>query len=212
MNFLPLSTLLPFLATCAILEATPGPNMGYLAVVSAGEGRKAGFAATAGIALGLLTIGLAAALGVAALIAGSVPAYQGLRIAGVIYMGWLAWDTWKPPAPASETNSAHAASHFKFFRRGLITNLLNPKAAAFYVAVLPGFANPAAPLTPQIVTLTIVYVSVATIIHGTITILAGAASPFLQDPSRSLIARRVMAGLLALIALWFAWSTKTVLS
>ena len=75
-----LITFLSFLLTCLIIEATPGPNMAYLAVLSATHGRKAGFAATAGIALGLLLVGIAAAFGVASLISNSSLAYQILRV------------------------------------------------------------------------------------------------------------------------------------
>ena len=88
--------LLSFIITCIIIELTPGPNMAYLAVLSISEGKKAGYAATAGIALGLLTIGIIAALGIATLISNSPMAYQVLKYTGTAYLLWLAWDTWKP--------------------------------------------------------------------------------------------------------------------
>ena len=64
-----LGTLLTFAVTCLVIELTPGPNMAYLAILSATKGRRAGFAATLGVALGLSIVGLAAALGLTALIA-----------------------------------------------------------------------------------------------------------------------------------------------
>ena len=69
-------TLLAFAVTCLVIELTPGPNMAYLAMLSATKGRRAGFAATLGVALGLLVIGLAAALGLTALIANSRMLYE----------------------------------------------------------------------------------------------------------------------------------------
>jgi len=59
------STLVAFAVTCLVIELTPGPNMAYLAILSAEKGRRSGFAATVGIAIGLLAIGIAAALGLA---------------------------------------------------------------------------------------------------------------------------------------------------
>ena len=112
--------------TCFVIELTPGPNMAYLAVLSASTGRRAGFAATAGVALGLLIVGLAAALGLAALIASSRPLYEALRWAGVFYLFWLAWEGWR----GEDTSPIEAnviPDDSRFFLRGLVTNLLNPK-------------------------------------------------------------------------------------
>ena len=72
-----------FALTSMLIELTPGPNMAYLAVVSATQGRRPGFAAVAGVALGLSIVGLAAALGLAALIGASPVLYQALRWGGV---------------------------------------------------------------------------------------------------------------------------------
>lgn len=160
-----LAVYLSFMMTCLIIESTPGPNMAYLAVLSASNGRKAGFAATLGIALGLLVIGVAAALGVATLISNSPLAYQLLRWGGVGYLLWLAWDGWKQEPETSPEKTNTSLQHTKFFKRGLIVNLLNPKAAVFYVAILPGFISTPTAAVSQAVTLTITYVILATTMH-----------------------------------------------
>lgn len=202
------SSLISFIITCLVIEATPGPNMGYLALVSAREGRWAGFYLTAGIALGLLLIGLAAALGVAVLISSSPFLYELLRWGGVLYLVWLAWESWQTqeeePSPEA---FVRAASRRKFFRRGLITNLLNPKAALFYVAILPSFVEGLQDVALQTVSLTIAFVFVATLIHSFIVVLAGSLKPFLTSPARQNFVRRFFSFLLFGIALWFAWST-----
>lgn len=202
-----LAAYLSFVMTCLIIESTPGPNMAYLAVLSAGNGRKAGFAATLGIALGLLIIGIAAALGVATLISNSELAYQLLRWGGVGYLLWLAWDGWRVEPETSPGKMDGPAEYAKFFRRGLIVNLLNPKAAVFYVAILPGFITASSSAVMQAVTLTVSYVIVATAMHSLIVALAGTAQKFLEDRKRRLIARRVLSVALAAIALWFAVTT-----
>ncbi len=203
-----LNTILSFILTCLIIESTPGPNMAYLAILSAGEGRKAGFSAVAGIALGLLIIGLAAALGVATIISNLPAAYHTLRWCGVFYMLWLAWDGWntgREMSPDKANGNEHRA---RFFWRGFVTNVLNPKAAIFYVAILPSFVNASLNVSKQTLVLTVIYVCVATFMHSCIVALAGMARIFLDSPRRILIARRVLSLLLATVAVWFAVSTS----
>jgi len=203
------ATLIAFAMTCLVIELTPGPNMAYLAVLSATEGRRAGFAATAGVALGLLIVGFAAALGLAAAISGSPHLYQILRWAGVLYLLWLAWDGWRKSAETSPDQTANDHAHGKYFMRGLITNLLNPKAALFYVAVLPSFVTPSLPVVSQTIVLSIVYVLIATFVHSVIVSLAGFTQQFLASPERSTFVRRALSLVLAGIAVWFAWLTRT---
>ena len=200
-------TLGAFVLTCLVIELTPGPNMAYLAVLSAGNGRRAGFAATLGIALGLLIVGVGAALGLAALISSSSLLYEGLRWGGVAYLLWLAWDGWRNATETSPARTDGDSIEAAVFARGLVTNLLNPKAAVFYVAVLPTFVDAGKPLLGQTVLLSIVFVFVATAVHATIVSLAGTARPFLEDQDRSRIVRRGLSLALAAIALWFAFST-----
>jgi threonine/homoserine/homoserine lactone efflux protein len=129
------------------------------------------------------------------------------RWGGVLYLLWLAWDGWHNDEDVPPPQAHEDLLNIKYFTRGLVTNLLNPKAAMFYVAILPSFITAAAaqgPLLAQTTFLTCVYVGVATLIHGAIVGLAGAARPFLEDPKRRRIARRALSFVLALIALWFA--------
>ncbi|MBX9933770.1 MAG: LysE family translocator [Methylobacterium sp.] len=198
--------LVAFAVTCLLIEITPGPNMAYLAVLSAVSGRRAGLAATVGIALGLLAVGLASAFGLASLISTSPLAYEALRWGGVVYLLWLSWDGWRD----AETSAAKAdapAGDAGYFARGLVTNLLNPKAAVFYVAVLLSFVTAGIAVLQQTVLLSAIYVAIATAIHSGIVVLAGAARPFLEDPSRSRVLRRTLSLVLAGIAVWFAYAT-----
>jgi threonine/homoserine/homoserine lactone efflux protein len=202
-----IETLSAFVLTCVVIELTPGPNMAYLAVLSASSGRRAGFAAVLGIALGLFIVGIGAALGLAAMISNSRFLYEVLRWGGVAYLLWLAWDGWHDAAEPSSTASGVDTMDGVLFSRGLMTNLLNPKAAVFYVAVLPTFVNSAQPVLPQTVALSVVYVAIATALHATIVVLAGLARPFLEDPLRRRIVQRGLSLALGAIAVWFAAST-----
>lgn len=196
-----------FILTATLIELTPGPNMAWLALVAATEGRRPGYAAVAGVALGLSLIGIAAAFGLAALIAATPALYQALRWGGVLYLFWLAWDGWRDADGGAGAGDG-GITLARAFRRGLVTNLLNPKAAVFYIAVLPGFTEPGAPVLGETLILTAAYVTVATLIHAGIVTLAGSANALLGDPRRSRVVRRVLSAALALVALWFFWSSR----
>lgn len=193
------TAVLAFTVASILIELTPGPNMTYLAIVSASRGRASGFATVAGVATGLALIGIAGALGATALIQASPVLYEALRWAGFLFLLYLAWDAWI----ASPQTDGSTQEFSRFFKRGFLTNVLNPKAAVFYVTVLPSFTDADKPVLAQTLLLTAIYVAVATAIHLLIVIAAGALTPILTDERRERIVRRVLAVLLACVALWF---------
>lgn len=182
-----------------LVELTPGPNMAWLALLAATEGRSRGFAAVAGVSLGLGLMGLAAAFGLAALVQAQPLAYQALRWAGLAYLLWLAIDAWR--GAEGDEGGQLGQSRLHYFRQGVITNVLNPKAAVFYVTVLPGFLPPA-PTLLQTVAFSAIYVTVATLVHGAIVAAAGTARGLLSNPVRVALARRAMAAGLVAVAIW----------
>jgi threonine/homoserine/homoserine lactone efflux protein len=194
--------LLPFLLASLILELTPGPNMTWLAILAMTEGRLRGLQAVAGIALGLALLGAAGALGVSSIISASRLAYEVLRWAGIAFLLYLAWDGWRGEATDKEGGGGRSA-----FLRGLIANLLNPKAAIFYITVLPAFVVAGNSVGMQTAILTAAYVAVATLVHATIVLLAAQLRPLLVEPRRSKIARRVLSLALVAVAVWFGFST-----
>jgi len=177
-----INPLLAFALTALIIEITPGPNMTYLAALSLSGGMRAGFAAVAGIAIGLATYGIVAALGLAAVIDNSPLLYGLLRWGGVAYLLWLAWEAWSSERETSPdaSDGMDIGPWGVAFRRGLITNLLNPKAAVFYIAVLPEFTRPGAgSVMSQTLALSAIYVTIATVIHAGIVGLAGSLQPMI---------------------------------
>jgi threonine/homoserine/homoserine lactone efflux protein len=204
-----LSPLLAFALTALVIEITPGPNMTYLAALSLSSGMRTGFAAVAGIALGLMTYGVIAALGLAAAIDNSPALYSLLRWSGVAYLLWLAWQAWSGERDVSpEATDGPDGQPWIAFRRGLITNLLNPKAAVFYVAILPGFVRADGGLViTQTLVLSVIYVGVATLIHSLIVGLAGSLQSTIDVANNRSTIRRVFALALVAIAIWFALST-----
>lgn len=207
----PTPTISAFILTCLIIELTPGPNMGFLALVAATKGRRLGFFTVLGIALGLLVVGLLAAVGVAAIIERSTILYEILRWGGGAYLLWLAVQQWREASRNMIDPQPNASKTFEYFRYGLIVNLLNPKAAVFYIAVLPGYlhitdTNDSA-TTLKAIWLTLVYVGIATLIHVMIVVFAGALQPALQKEKLRRNTTRSLAVLLALVAIWMVFKT-----
>ncbi|MEJ6595548.1 LysE family translocator [Parasphingorhabdus sp.] len=199
-----LAPMLPsFLLVVLLVELTPGPNMDWLALLSAREGRRAGFAAAAGIGLGLAIVAAASALGLAQLAHASPLIFNLLSYAGAAFLLWLAWEAWgaeREVSPAVIRNNGTAAKHF---RRGLIISLLNPKAALFFIAVLPVHIVADQPVAMQTLQLSIAYLAIATSIHIIIILLAGRAHGWLSTGPFARMVRRGFALMLAAIALWF---------
>lgn len=199
------NTLLSFLLTCLIIELTPGPNMTYIAVVSSLHGRKAGFFVTAGVALGLSVVGIAVSLGLGSLIAANQWLYQALRWSGFLYLLWLAYDGWREHALKPSPTELEQA---RFFRRGLVTNLLNPKAAVFYIAMLPSFIPEGKDVTRYSLLLTFLYVSIATTVHLGLALAGAQAQKLLQNKRRERLVRQFFSALLIIVAFWFFWDTR----
>ncbi|MFN5619501.1 MAG: LysE family translocator [Brevundimonas sp.] len=208
------AVLLPFAAAAVLMEITPGPNMGWLALTALAQGRRAGLAAVAGITVGLAAWMLAATVGLAELLTRAPALYAAVAWGGVAFMLYLAWDAWRGPGTrldATPTNGAAGAR--ALFRRGLVGNLLNPKAAALYAVVLPAFiaAEGAAPVgraaVLQTLTLGLLHLAVSVVVHGGIVLAAAGLGGRLLRLAERPWARAAMAGGLALIALWLAWET-----
>jgi threonine/homoserine/homoserine lactone efflux protein len=198
---------LAFLFIALIIELTPGPNMAYLAALSLAEGRRVGFATVIGIAAGLLVVGILAALGVATLVSESRSLYATLRWAGTLYMLWLSYDIWRGEDHGKTAIMAESKSRAAYVGRGFLTNVLNPKAAVFFIAVLPQFIKPEHDAVREMLKLSIVYAAVATLIHAVIVVLASQARPLFQNAARMTALRRVLAVGLVLVAFWLFWST-----
>lgn len=192
--------LASFLWTCLLIELTPGPNMTWLALLSASHGRLAGLAAVAGISSGLAIAGAAAMLGVATLIAASPAAFTALRWAGSLYLLYLAWDALrgKEPAYGEATDGVG-----RFFMQGLTSNILNPKAYLFYAAMLPQFIASDAPFAASFGLLAALYVTVATGVHAAIAVFAGSLGKLIGAGVESRAVRVTFAFLLAATAIWF---------
>ena len=198
--------VLEFLAASLLIELTPGPNITWLALLGASRGRLTALAAVAGVALGLSVAGTAAVFGVSTLIGTTPWLFQGLRWAGSLYLLYLAWDSWRDSTASQDTKFEEPL--LRYFSQGLLSNMLNPKAYLVFAAVLPQFVDPVQPLLAQLITLTALYVGVATAVHAAIALLAGSFTRFFADPVWSRRLGRIFAVLLAAVAVWLFFATE----
>ena len=135
--------LLVFAGAALLMALTPGPNMIYLLSRSLCQGRRAAVTSWLGVVLGFSVHMLSAALGLTALFMAVPLAYDVLKFGGALYLLWLAWQSLRPGARSPfEARELPQESPRKLFTMGLLTSVLNPKVAIFYLSVLPQFILP----------------------------------------------------------------------
>lgn len=139
-----------FIATAFVLYATPGVDMLFTLTRTWQLGWRAGIAAALGITCGCVVHTLAAALGLAALLAASAVAFTVIKWLGAAYLVWLAFGMLRTAASSSPSQVATvaAAPLTSVFVQGFLTNVLNPKVALFFLALLPQFIAGDAPNKP----------------------------------------------------------------
>jgi threonine/homoserine/homoserine lactone efflux protein len=178
------------------LVLTPGPNMIYLVSRSITQGRRAGLFSLAGVALGFFVYLLAATAGVASLFALVPSVYDAIKIAGALYLLYLAWSAVKPGGQSAFTpKDLPIDSRRRLFTMGLVTNLLNPKIAVLYVSLLPQFVNAGrGHVAVQILTLGLTQITIALTVNSLIVLGAGSVSRFLNGHPGWLKAQRYLMG------------------
>ncbi|GAA4926609.1 threonine/homoserine/homoserine lactone efflux protein [Nonomuraea thailandensis] len=188
---------------------SPGPNMMYLVSRSTSQGRRAGIISLAGVAAGFLVYLVGANLGLAVVFSAFPGLLTVIRIAGAMYLLWLAWKTLKPGGVSVfATREVPPDSPRRLFLMGLMTNLLNPKIALLYVSVLPQFIDlERGDVLLQGLVLGCVQVAVALLVNLSIVVAAGGIAGFLAArPSWLRLQRLTMGSLLAALAIGLAFS------
>ncbi len=166
-----------FVLASLALTATPGPDMLLIATRSATQGRRAGLATYLGIATGAYCHALALALGLSQLFMAVPVAYDTVRYLGALYLAYLAWQAFTSSHQRlvgdGETNSYSSLS---MYRQGLLTNVLNPKVALFFLALFPQFLDPQqGSVGIQVMVLATVLNVVGLLVNGVVIVIAARA-------------------------------------
>jgi threonine/homoserine/homoserine lactone efflux protein len=179
-----ISVLPVFLATVFILLITPGPDVAFIVATGVTEGRRPALWASVGISLAMFAHSVFAAAGIAAIVATSDLAYDLIRFGGAAYLIYLAYKSFRSK-PFIAGAQITARSPVENFRRGLLTNLLNPKAILFSGVFLPQFASPAyGPVFQQIVALGAVLSVLGWLFQSALSIASGSFGQWLLSSAR----------------------------
>ena len=208
---LQLHELALFVLATVVMVFTPGPNMIYCVSRTLCQGRAAGMVSLAGVQMGLVVHICAAGAGLTALLLAVPLAFDVIKLAGAAYLLWLAWQAVKPDGKSMfETRQLPSDTPATLFRMGLITNLLNPKVAMFYLSIFPQFIQPdRGSIWLQTLQLGVVQICVSA--SGNTLIIFGASriTQFLaRSPGWVLAQRYVMGSVLAALALRIALTER----
>jgi threonine/homoserine/homoserine lactone efflux protein len=203
-----------------VLVLTPGPNMIYLVSRSLSQGRRAGLVSLLGTLTGFVIYMTLANLGLSGVFATTPAAYDAVRIAGTLYLFYLAWQALRPGGTAVFETAAETTveattgataetardSGGKLYRMGLVTNLLNPKAAILYLALIPQFIDLArGDVTGQGFLLGGIQICESGTVNASIVLAAAGIATFLNArPSWLRWQRRATGILLAVVGLTIA--------
>ena len=169
-------TVLIFLVACIALTATPGPDMLLIVARSVAQGRMAGLVTYLGVAVGGFFHAALLALGLSQLFLAVPFAYDIVRYLGAAYLAWLAWQAFTARAEEGmATVTERRRPAVVLFRQGMLSNVLNPKVALFFLALFPQFIDPErGAVGAQVMVLALVLNLVGLVVNGVVILLAGA--------------------------------------
>jgi len=174
-----------FFASVVIIFA-PGPDNIFVLTKSALHGRTAGLIATLGICTGLMVHTAAVAFGVAAIFQTSALAFNFLKILGVLYLLYLAWQLFRTGEIRQSQNRKAGIAGIQLYTRGVLMNVTNPKVAILFLAFLPQFVDPArGSLIIQTLILGALFIVVTFTVFGLIALSAGFMGTRLKSSKRA---------------------------
>jgi threonine/homoserine/homoserine lactone efflux protein len=181
-----------FLLAALVIAAVPGPGIFYVAARTIAGGRKAGIASTFGTALGGLVHVVAGGLGVSAIILASAELFTVLKFAGALYLVWLGFRTFRE-AGVAQPGPIEPVGVKQAFRDGVVVEALNPKTAAFFLAFIPQFIDPASGHPAlQFITLGLISVTLNTLADVVVVGIAASARATLSR--KPILVRRLRQG------------------
>jgi threonine/homoserine/homoserine lactone efflux protein len=209
---IPLDSLALFAFACVLLVLTPGPNLMYLISRTLCQGRTAGIVSLAGTTSGLLFYALATAFGLTAVFVAVPVLFDLVRWAGAAYLLWLAWDAIRPQGSGGlfARRDLPTVPNATLFRTGVLTSILNPKVALFYLALFPQFVDPArGSVLMQSLLLAVLQIAIAAGGDLLFVLAASRAADWLATRPAWVTAQRwVLGGVFAAIAVKLALDSR----
>ena len=172
-----------FIAVATLVVVTPGPDMTLVARNTFAGGRLSGFATSAGTCSGLLVHATAAALGLSAVLLASSQAFTVVKIAGAAYLIFLGIRTILGARRETSLRDEAKVRHpWAAYRQGVLTNVLNPKVAIFFLSLLPQFVEPGPGFTWRLLVLSALFIAMGLVWLTIYTIALHAVSGFVGRP------------------------------
>jgi threonine/homoserine/homoserine lactone efflux protein len=193
-----------YLLAAAAAVLAPGPDMAFFLGAAVRDGVKAGLVAIAGVAAGLLAHSLLAAFGLSVLILASPTLFSALKIAGALYLLWLALQALRSGAfPVISQRGSRGRGLASIFAQGFAINLLNPKIIVFFMTFLPQFVAASDPQAgARLFLLGLAYIGVVLVLTPPMVVMAHRLTGFLRDnPLASKIANWTFAGVFGAFAI-----------
>jgi threonine/homoserine/homoserine lactone efflux protein len=188
-----------FLLATLALNVTPGPDMLYVTARSLGEGRGAGIISSLGIATGCCVHMLAVAFGVSQALQQAPLLYDAIRYAGAAYLIYLGVRSLISPVTPLDVPQTKPATASRIFVQGVVTNVLNPKVALFFLAFLPQFIDPArGSVIAQLLVLGFLFNTSGTLVNVAVAIAVSHVRRWLTTSRRSQVALQRIPGLVFL--------------
>ena len=200
--------LLTFILAAALLTITPGVDTAMVLRACAAGGKRTARYAAAGICLGCLFWGATVAVGLGAVLKTSTTAYMIVKCTGAVYLFWVGFKLIRHPRRMLENSHGSLSQNAGMlaFRRGLVSNLLNPKIGVFYVTFLPQFIPAHANVAVDTLVLAILHVMLTVIWFAVLITAAGPLSKALRQPRTLGLLDRVAGGVFILFGLRLALS------
>lgn len=193
-----------FLITALIVVLLPGTGVIYTIGTALLQGPRAAVAAAFGCTLGILPHLAASILGLAALLHASAVAFQAIKVAGVVYLLYLAWGLWRERGAMSLENTTPTSVHndTQTVVRGILINVLNPKLSIFFLAFLPQFIPAGtADVLPLMMAMSAVFMGMTLAIFVLYGLLAATVRRHItSSPHMMTLMRRLFAGAFAALA------------
>ena len=201
---IPAPELLLFFTLVFGIVILPGLDMAFILGSALVGGRSAGFAAIAGIVTGGFFHVAIGSLGIAIVLKLFPAAFAALLVVGAAYMAWIGISIWKSGATFGAPEGAILPSHTATFRRGALTNLLNPKAYAFMLSIFPQFVRPDhGPIATQALQLGTIITATQLGVYGSVVCAAGRARGWLgRHPQVQQNLAKGVGALLIVCSLW----------
>ncbi|MCM2272987.1 MAG: LysE family translocator [candidate division Zixibacteria bacterium] len=176
------SQLALFMLATLTLNLTPGPDMLYTATRSLGQGRRAGIASAFGIGTGTIAHIIAATFGLSAILSYSAFAFMAVKYLGAGYLIYLGIKTFRAKAKIHLGKNVAKDSTSRIFWQGVVTNILNPKVALFFLSFLPQFVDPErGSVALQLATLGVLFDISGVSVLLVIAVAVGHASGWLEN-------------------------------